>query len=127
MADHQATTAYSKADTTFATADEALQDFLDSNGTNWDPDLTTVAEYNTWRDGKNWTESRHLTSGRKAVATGTIGNGVALVRTHTAANLKAALEADSSLAPALTGGWSAAHEDIDPATGAEYQDNWWKT
>ena len=125
MADHQATAAYSKTDATFATTDAALQDFLDSNGTNWDPDLTTVAEYNTWRDGKNWSETRHLTSGRKAVATGTVGNGVALVRTHTAANLKAAINADSSLAPALTGGWSAVHEDIDPATGIEYQENWW--
>ena len=125
MADHQATAAYSKTDATFATADEALQDFLDSNGTNWDPDLTTVAEYNTWRDAKNWTESRHLTSGRKAIATGTAGNGVALVRTHTAANLKAAITADNGLAPALTGGWSSVSEDIDPATGAEYQDNWW--
>ena len=125
MADHQATAAYSKTDATFATTDEALQDFLDSNGTNWDPDLTTVAEYNTWRDGKNWTETRHLTSGRKAVATGTIGNGFALVRTHTEANLKAAIDADSSLAPVLSGGWSDVHEDIDPATGIEYQDNWW--
>ena len=125
MADHQATAAYSKTDATFATTDEALQDFLDSNGTNWDPDLTTVAEYNTWRDGKNWTESRHLTSGRKAVATGTIGNGFALVRTHTEANLEAAIRADSSLAPVLSGGWSDVHEDIDPATGIEYQDNWW--
>lgn len=125
MADHQATAAYSKTDATFATTDEALQDFLDSNGTNWDPDLTTVAEYNTWRDGKNWTETRHLTSGRKAVATGTIGNGFALVRTHTEANLEAAIRADSSLAPVLSGGWSDVHEDIDPATGIEYQDRWW--
>jgi hypothetical protein len=125
MADHQATASYSKTDATFVTADAALQDFLDSNGTNWDPVLTTVAEYNTWRDGKNWTESRHLTSGRKAVATGTVGNGVALVRTHTEANLKAAINADSSLAPSLTGGWSDVHEDIDPATGIEYQDKWW--
>ena len=125
MADHQATAAYSKTDATFATTDEALQDFLDSNGTNWDPDLTTVAEYNTWRDGKNWTETRHLTSGRKAVATGTIGNGFALVRTHTEANLEAAIRADSSLAPVLSGGWSDVHEDIDPATGIEYQENWW--
>mgnify|MGYP006078830269 FL=1 len=125
MADHQATAAYSKTDATFATTDAALQDFLDSNGTNWDPDLTTVAEYNTWRDGKNWTETRHLTSGRKAVATGTIGNGFALVRTHTEANLKSAINADSSLAPVLSGGWSDVHEDIDPATGREYQDRWW--
>lgn len=125
MADHQATAAYSKTDATFATTDEALQDFLDSNGTNWDPDLTTVAEYNTWRDGKNWTETRHLTSGRKAVAAGTIGNGFALVRTHTEANLEAAIRADSSLAPVLSGGWSDVHEDINPATGIEYQDRWW--